>query len=98
MGVDNSFNMEKFKENFKITNVSISDDEMEAVFDVVGIDPPIANALRRIMIAEVRIIPWMHVTIVGSNDGHRESVHLQQYWYHAGRGACSPLGIDSYQS
>lgn len=31
----------------------ISVDEDEAVFDVIGIDAAIANALRRIMIAEV---------------------------------------------
>jgi hypothetical protein len=54
MGFDNSFDLEEFKNNFTIKIQKIKDDE--AVFDVIGIDAPIANALRRILIAEVSFI------------------------------------------
>jgi len=51
MGVDNSFNLDDFKENFKIHLIRCNDEEL--VFDMVGVDAPVANALRRILIAEV---------------------------------------------
>lgn len=34
----------------------ISLDDEEAVFDVIGVDPPLANALRRILISEIPTI------------------------------------------
>jgi DNA-directed RNA polymerase I and III subunit RPAC1 len=34
------------------------------VFDVVGIDPPVANALRRIMIAKVPTMALEQITIL----------------------------------
>lgn len=34
----------------------ISLDDEEAIFDVIGIDPPLANALRRILISEIPTI------------------------------------------
>lgn len=40
-----------FLQNFKVDVVSLNDKEME--FDMVGIDASIANAFRRILIAEV---------------------------------------------
>jgi len=51
LGVDNSFNLVKFKEEFKIHLIKCDDEEL--VFDMVGVDAPIANALRRILIAEI---------------------------------------------
>ncbi len=51
LGIDNTFSMEDFRENFRIDIVSSTDEEL--VFDMVGVDASIANALRRIMIAEV---------------------------------------------
>jgi len=51
LGFDNSFDLEEFKENFKIR--VISNTESEIVFDVVGVDAAIANALRRILLAEI---------------------------------------------
>jgi hypothetical protein len=51
MGIDNSFNMESFVEKFKVNIISSSDEEI--VFDLVGIDAPIANAFRRILLSEV---------------------------------------------
>jgi DNA-directed RNA polymerase I and III subunit RPAC1 len=50
-GVDNSFSMERFKRDFKIEIQSLDEEEM--VFDMIGIDPAIANAFRRILLSEV---------------------------------------------
>lgn len=54
MGVDNSFNLADFKKNFKIHIIECDDTKIS--FDLVGVDAPIANALRRILIAEVQLI------------------------------------------
>ncbi|XP_066324759.1 uncharacterized protein [Miscanthus floridulus] len=51
MGVDNSVSVEKFCKNFKIEINRLTEDDME--FDMIGIDASIANAFRRILIAEV---------------------------------------------
>lgn len=51
MGFDNSFDLTHFKENFSIKVISKDKDEL--VFDMIGIDAPVANAFRRILIAEV---------------------------------------------
>ena len=50
-GVDNSFSMERFARDFKIEVKSLDEEEM--VFDMIGIDPAIANAFRRILLSEV---------------------------------------------
>jgi len=50
-GFDDAWNFNNFKKNFKVDVVSLNDKEME--FDMVGIDASIANAFRRILIAEV---------------------------------------------
>ncbi|KAG1150591.1 hypothetical protein G6F37_001699 [Rhizopus arrhizus] len=49
--IDNSFNLEEFKKNFKVKIQRLSKHSVE--FDLIGIDASIANAFRRIMIAEV---------------------------------------------
>ena len=50
-GYDNAFLIERFRDEFSINIISTSEDTI--VFDMVGIDAPLANALRRILIAEV---------------------------------------------
>mmetsp|Transcript_17069 Transcript_17069/g.51636 ORF Transcript_17069/g.51636 Transcript_17069/m.51636 type:complete len:378 (+) Transcript_17069:84-1217(+) len=50
-GVDNSFSLDRFRRDLKIEVQSL--DEEEIVFDIIGIDAAIANAFRRILIAEV---------------------------------------------
>lgn len=50
-GEDNSFDAESFRNNLKINIISMDDEEM--VFDMIGVDAPIANAFRRILLAEV---------------------------------------------
>ena len=52
-GVDNSLRMEDFCEKLRVDIVSLNEEDME--FDVVGIDAAIANAFRRILIAEVNV-------------------------------------------
>src|SRR5690606_15331686 len=51
LGIDMSFDFEAFKKNLKINIIKKTEDTI--VFDVIGITPPLANALRRVMIAEV---------------------------------------------
>eukprot|EP00386_Alphamonas_edax_P016032 GDKI01049012.1.p1 GENE.GDKI01049012.1~~GDKI01049012.1.p1 ORF type:complete len:392 (+),score=109.76 GDKI01049012.1:119-1177(+) len=53
LGVDNSFSLEDFKKGFSILmNREVSRDE-HFVFDMVGIDAPLANAFRRLMLSDV---------------------------------------------
>eukprot|EP01128_Nolandella_sp_AFSM9_P009107 TRINITY_DN5744_c0_g1_i1.p1 TRINITY_DN5744_c0_g1~~TRINITY_DN5744_c0_g1_i1.p1 ORF type:complete len:356 (-),score=76.88 TRINITY_DN5744_c0_g1_i1:55-1122(-) len=51
LGIDNSFSLARFQEEFEVKIRSMNKEEM--VFDVIGLDAPMANALRRMMIAEV---------------------------------------------
>ncbi|EFA83802.1 RNA polymerase III subunit [Heterostelium album PN500] len=51
LGYDNSFSLDKFKKNFKINVLSDKPDHL--VFEMIGVDAPIANALRRILISEI---------------------------------------------
>ncbi|KAL7750636.1 DNA-directed RNA polymerase core subunit rpc40 [Sorochytrium milnesiophthora] len=53
-GYDDAWNLEKWKKNFSIVVNSMS--HLVINFDVIGIDAAIANALRRILIAEIPTI------------------------------------------
>lgn len=64
LGVDNSWNFDEFKEEFSITINKNDGETME--FDIVGIDPAIANALRRILIAEVPTVAIEHVFVINN--------------------------------
>lgn len=59
--IDNSWDTPSFKKGFSINITSCSDELVE--FDMIGIDPPLANALRRILIAEVPTVAISRVTI-----------------------------------
>ncbi|MBN3317826.1 RPAC1 protein, partial [Atractosteus spatula] len=50
-GYDDTWNRKKFEENFRIDVVRMDENTLE--FDMVGIDAAIANAFRRILLAEV---------------------------------------------
>ncbi|XP_039995916.1 DNA-directed RNA polymerases I and III subunit RPAC1 isoform X1 [Xiphias gladius] len=50
-GYDDTWDMEKFQKNFRIDIVHLDESSME--FDMVGMDAAIANAFRRILLAEV---------------------------------------------
>lgn len=51
LGVDNSLGLHEFRNNFRAEVIRLSEDDIE--FDLIGIDASIANAFRRILIAEV---------------------------------------------
>ena len=50
-GYDDAWNFNKFKSNFRVDIIDLVDNEMH--FDMIGIDAAIANAFRRILLAEV---------------------------------------------
>lgn len=50
MGVDNSLRFNNFCNKLRVEIIQLTDDEME--FDMIGIDASLANAFRRILIAE----------------------------------------------
>ncbi|MCO5588535.1 hypothetical protein L7F22_042492 [Adiantum nelumboides] len=50
-GFDNSLCLANFCKNFRVEIISLDNDDIE--FDMIGIDAAIANAFRRILIAEV---------------------------------------------
>lgn len=56
-GVDNSLSFDEFRKNLRVEVMSLNQDDIE--FDIVGIDASLANAFRRILIAEVRNW-WQH--------------------------------------
>lgn len=58
MGVDNSLRLEEFRNNFKVDVKKLTVDDME--FDMIGIDAALANAFRRILIAEVPVDSLPH--------------------------------------
>jgi len=59
--LDNSWDFQVFKKGFSIEITSMSDELV--TFDMIGIDPPLANAFRRILIAEVPTIAISNVTV-----------------------------------
>eukprot|EP01124_Arcella_intermedia_P016755 TRINITY_DN23361_c0_g1_i1.p1 TRINITY_DN23361_c0_g1~~TRINITY_DN23361_c0_g1_i1.p1 ORF type:complete len:358 (+),score=78.77 TRINITY_DN23361_c0_g1_i1:48-1121(+) len=62
LGFDNSFDINEFKSNFQIKIQSMNDEEM--IFDLIGVDAPIANALRRVLISEVPTLAIENVYII----------------------------------
>jgi DNA-directed RNA polymerases I and III subunit RPAC1 len=68
--------MKNFIENCKINVISLDSEEM--VFDLEGVEPPLANALRRIIIAEIptmaieKVNMWQNTSIIpDENLAHR---------------------------
>lgn len=51
LGIDSSFDFDKFKKGLKIEIIKTEKNFMEV--DIIGIDPPFANALRRVMMSEI---------------------------------------------
>ena len=52
--------LETLRKNLKLKILSIRDDEM--IFDLIGVDVSIANALRRILLAEVSRLTFDDLT------------------------------------
>ena len=51
-GCDNSVQLDNFCDNFRVEVIRVTEEDME--FDMIGIDPALANAFRRILISEVQ--------------------------------------------
>lgn len=62
LDLDNSWDMGAFKKGFSISITHYTDELV--TFDMAGIDPPLANAFRRILIAEVPTVAISRVTII----------------------------------
>ena len=64
LGIDNSWSSKKFKKDFKVVVNWVRGMDME--FELIGSNAAIANALRRILIAEVPTMAIEHVYIVNN--------------------------------
>ncbi|PKA45703.1 DNA-directed RNA polymerase II subunit RPB3-A [Apostasia shenzhenica] len=64
MGVDNSLHLDDFCRDFKVEIKRVTKDDIE--FDLVGVDASMANAFRRILIAEVPTMAIEKVLIVNN--------------------------------
>ncbi|KAB2604992.1 DNA-directed RNA polymerases I and III subunit rpac1-like [Pyrus ussuriensis x Pyrus communis] len=71
MGVDNNL-VDSFCDNFKVEVINLTEDEME--FDMIGIDPALANAFRRILIAEVPTMAIEKVLIANNTSVIQDEV------------------------
>ncbi|ORX59736.1 hypothetical protein DM01DRAFT_1381268 [Hesseltinella vesiculosa] len=63
-GLNNQWDLETFKENFKVTINRLSEHSVE--FDLVGVDASVANAFRRVMIAEVPTMAIENVYVMNN--------------------------------
>mmetsp|Transcript_31967 Transcript_31967/g.79063 ORF Transcript_31967/g.79063 Transcript_31967/m.79063 type:complete len:423 (+) Transcript_31967:320-1588(+) len=64
VGIDNTFTMEGFRDAFRLEVTALDVDKVE--FEMQGISPAIANAFRRILIAEVPTMAIEKVFIVNN--------------------------------
>ncbi|KAG1660900.1 hypothetical protein FOA52_015942 [Chlamydomonas sp. UWO 241] len=64
LGFDNSWDLAEFKRDFTIKVNKLDDEVME--FDMIGCDPAVANALRRILIAEIPTVAIEHVFMINN--------------------------------
>ncbi|XP_061353173.1 uncharacterized protein LOC133297953 isoform X2 [Gastrolobium bilobum] len=72
LGVDNSLRLDNFCQNFKVEVKRLTDDDIE--FDMIGIDPALANAFRRILIAEVPTMAIERVYIANNTSVIQDEV------------------------
>ncbi|KAH9485878.1 DNA-directed RNA polymerases I and III subunit RPAC1 [Psilocybe cubensis] len=84
-GEDHSWNLEKFKKNLTVTVQRLSQHSID--FDIVGVDASIANAFRRIMMAEVPTVAIEQVFVWNNN-----SVIVDEILAH--RLGLVPLNVD----
>lgn len=64
LNIDNAWDFREWVDQFRITVQQ--KDKLDMQFDMVGIDPAIANAFRRILIAEVPTMAIEHVFFVNN--------------------------------
>ncbi|KAF9608965.1 hypothetical protein IFM89_012142 [Coptis chinensis] len=72
MELDNSGLLGHFKDNFEVDVIRLNEDEME--FDMIGIDASVANAFRRILIAEVPTMAIEKVLIANNTSVVQDEV------------------------
>ncbi|KAF7847486.1 hypothetical protein BT93_L2910 [Corymbia citriodora subsp. variegata] len=72
LGHENSLRFADFCKDFRVDITRISDDDME--FDVVSVDPSIANAFRRILLAELPIMAIENVLIANNTSVVQDEV------------------------
>ena len=75
-GIDNSFTLDQFQRNFKVQVWSLDEEEM--VFDLIGIDAALANAFRRILIAEVPTMAIDKVFVLNNTSMIQDEVLSQR--------------------
>uniref|UniRef100_A0A0G4HYU1 DNA-directed RNA polymerase RpoA/D/Rpb3-type domain-containing protein n=1 Tax=Chromera velia CCMP2878 TaxID=1169474 RepID=A0A0G4HYU1_9ALVE len=67
LGIDNSFHLKRHKRNFRMEfkkdALTLAEGGDTLTFDVVGVDPAIANAYRRVMLAEIPTVCIETVTM-----------------------------------
>ncbi|XP_059444038.1 uncharacterized protein LOC132175955 [Corylus avellana] len=72
VGVDNSFRLDHFRDKFRVEVIRYSDEDME--FDMIGVDPALANAFRRILISEVPTMAIEKVLIANNTSAIQDEV------------------------
>lgn len=70
--VDNTRRLNHFRDNFRVEVVRLTEDDME--FDMIGIDAAIANAFRRILIAELPTMAIEKVLIANNTSVVQDEV------------------------
>ncbi|EPX73352.1 DNA-directed RNA polymerase I and III subunit Rpc40 [Schizosaccharomyces octosporus yFS286] len=61
---DNSWNLDKFRENLNVSVTSLNEETM--TFEISGVDASIANAFRRILIAEIPTVAFEFTYIINN--------------------------------
>lgn len=85
--------MQQFSKKLNMNIVKDTDEEL--VFDMVGVEAPIANALRRILLAEVRQSEKpcnRPLTVAGTDCCHRKSIHIGKHIRDSRRSFVTSLG------
>lgn len=80
--------MEYMKKGMKINILKESEDGNELVFEIIGVDAPIANALRRILLSEVPSVAIERVYITKNTSVLQDEIL-------AHRLGLIPLNVDS---
>ena len=75
-GLENTFSIERFKKDFRAQVVSLTEEEI--VFDLIGIDAALANAFRRILLAEVPTMAIEKVFILNNTSMIQDEVLAQR--------------------
>ncbi|PON40110.1 DNA-directed RNA polymerase, alpha subunit [Parasponia andersonii] len=71
-GYDNSLRLDNFCDNFRVEVIRLTEEDME--FDMIGIDPALANAFRRILISELPTMAIEKVLIANNTSVVQDEV------------------------